>query len=118
MSDLIKIRKENNQVVAERLISDMDHNEILQYIFREYRPTMNYKKYGFDKPIWGIGCGEKCILPMDDSERFFGEGMDGIIMICIHLEDVESYGKDLYLMYDDYKEDQGWTEERINIIKK
>lgn len=118
MSDLIKVRRENGRVVAERIESDIHCNEIVDYATKKYIPTMNYERYGFEKPVLGIGCGERCILPMDNSERFYGYSEDGLVMICLHLEDAEEYGKDLYLMYDDYREGQGWTEEKITIIKR
>lgn len=116
MSDLIKVRRENGKVVAERIINNMDHEEIISYARKEYNPTMNYKQYGFEKPICGIGCGERCAFPTDDSNLFYGYSENGLVMICTHLEDAESYGMRLYLQYDD--EEDGWTEEVINFIKK
>lgn len=110
MTDLIEIKKVNGKViVVTTILKNQDHEYVLNEVIKRYSATMRYQDYGFDKPILGIGpsgCGF-----LDDSEKFFGRGYDGgLVMICPSRDEMKKHGvSKLYLMYDD----EDLTEDRI-----
>ena len=101
MTDLIEIKKVDGRVtVVNTILKNQDHDLVLNEVIRSYSSTMRYWDYGFDKPILGIGARGCCFI--DDSDKFFGKGNSGLVMICPSREEMREYGYvDLCIQYDD-----------------
>ncbi|MGN0690582.1 MAG: hypothetical protein ACI4KH_09200, partial [Oscillospiraceae bacterium] len=89
MSDLIELKKTNGKVMAVSVIlKNIPNSEVLEYV-KNLEPTTDFASAGFDKPLLGIGGNGTCFL--DNSDKFFGKGANGgIVMISPSKDDMES----------------------------
>lgn len=102
MTDLIELRRVDGKVmVVSTILKNRPNSEVLAYV-KDLEFTTDFASAGFDKPLFGIGGNGTYAL--DNSDKFFGRGAHGGIVMISHSKDaMDSYGDELYLLYDDEK---------------